>query len=85
VEGLYWRREPQDVASKQCFAAMLAIWAEDVHQFPDLKARPPLEDIQAGWIDPKVQVKIEVGQMPIFGQPNPDVFIQIGFHITSPY
>ncbi len=46
---------------------MPAVGTEDVHEFPDLKPGPTLEDIQTGGLDPEVQVKIEVGYMPIFG------------------
>ena len=57
----YRRSEPQDVALELRFATMPAVRAEDVHQFPDLKPGPTLEDIQDGRLDPEVQVKIEVG------------------------
>lgn len=81
---LFRRSEPQDVALELRSAAMAAVGSEDVHQFPDLKPGPAREDIQDRRLNPEVQVKIEVGYMPILCQPNPDVFIQVGFHVISP-
>ncbi len=40
---------------------MPTVGTEDVHQFPDLKLDPALDDIQDRRFDPEVQVKIEVG------------------------
>jgi hypothetical protein len=57
----YWWSEPQDVVPELRSAAMPAIGAADVHQFPDLKPDPALEGIQDRRLDPEVQVKIEVG------------------------
>jgi hypothetical protein len=41
----YWWREPQDVALELRSAAMPTVGAEDVHQFPNFKAGPPIENI----------------------------------------
>jgi hypothetical protein len=81
---LYWRCEPQDIALELRSAAMPAVGPEDIHQFPYLKSAPALEDMQDRRFDPEVQIKIEVSQMPVFGQPNPHVLIQVGLHLISP-